>query len=157
MLAPVPARYQGQVVELGTGTGTLTLPLAAKCPQATIRACEINPVLAEDARQNLARAGINGRVEVLAASAEELLADILSRTGPRPEYILSGLPLGNMRKEQVLSLLQAIRKVLPEKGMFIQTQHFLVDRKRIRNVFGRLRTVPVLFNLPPAFVYYAWR
>jgi hypothetical protein len=39
--------------------------------------------------------------------------------------------------------------------MFIQAQHLLVDRKNVRSIFGALRTVPVLRNVPPIFVYYA--
>src|SRR6266849_2216979 len=42
MIAPVPRNYQGQIFELGPGTGALTLRLAARCPHARILACEIN-------------------------------------------------------------------------------------------------------------------
>src|ERR1035441_8537856 len=45
MIAPVPAAYGGQVIELGAGNGALTLRLAARCPNTRILACEINPTL----------------------------------------------------------------------------------------------------------------
>ena len=48
MIAPVPETYRGQVIELGAGNGALTLRLAARCPEARILACEINPALARD-------------------------------------------------------------------------------------------------------------
>src|SRR5664279_2744195 len=64
MIAPVPETYRGQIIELGAGTGALTLRLAARCPEARILACEINPTLARDHRWNLAGAGLNGRVEL---------------------------------------------------------------------------------------------
>src|SRR5664279_5868596 len=64
MIAPVPETYRGQVIELGAGTGALTLRLAARCPAARILACEINPTLARDHGRNLAAAGLNGRVEL---------------------------------------------------------------------------------------------
>ena len=70
MIAPVPENYRGQVIELGAGNGALTLRLAARCPEARILACEINPTLARDHRCNLAGAGLNGRVELFAGSAE---------------------------------------------------------------------------------------
>ena len=34
MISPVPETYRGQVIELGAGSGALTLRLAAKCPEA---------------------------------------------------------------------------------------------------------------------------
>ena len=43
MIAPVPQSHRGRVVELGAGSGALTLRLAARCPQAQILACEVNP------------------------------------------------------------------------------------------------------------------
>jgi phospholipid N-methyltransferase len=46
MIAPVPETYRGQIIELGAGNGALTLRLAARCPEARILACEINPTLA---------------------------------------------------------------------------------------------------------------
>lgn len=155
MIAPVPPGYRGRVLELGTGTGVLTVPLAQRCPQARILACEINPELAEVTRQNLVRAGINGQVQLRAHAAQHLLADVLTQPEDRPGYVISGLPIGNLPRQAVLDLLHTIRRVLPNKGFFVQAQHFLVDRKHVRAVFGNLRILPVLRNLPPLFVYYA--
>src|SRR5262245_58979044 len=76
MLAPVPTSYRGQIIELGAGNGALTVPLAFHSPNARVLACEINTRLAEDSRENLARAGINGRVKVLSDSAENVLEKI---------------------------------------------------------------------------------
>jgi phospholipid N-methyltransferase len=41
--------------------------------------------------------------------------------------------------------------------MYIQFQHSLLDRKKIRTSFSNLRTVPAFLNFPPAVVYYAHR
>lgn len=157
MIAPIPANYEGHIVELGTGTAPLTLRLTAKCPRARLHCCEINPVLAQDARRNLARAGVNGNVQVHTMAASELLAQIDSRASTRPGFVISGLPLGNLGRENVLELLRASHEALAPQGMFIQAQHFLVDLKNIRAVFRKVRIVPVLRNLPPVFVYYASR
>lgn len=155
MIAPIPKDYTGQVIELGTGNGCLALRLAVKCPAARIVACEINPVLAQDARANLDRAGINGQVQIQSVSAQTLLAEMATSLGERPGYVVSGLPLGNFGRKTVLGLVQLVREVLPERGIFVQVQHLLWDRKHIRAVFHNLRTVPILLNFPPAFVYYA--
>lgn len=157
MIAPVPATYRGRVIELGAGNGALTLGLALRCPEARILACEINPTLARDNSYNLAKAGLNGRVELVTGSA----ADLLSEVGPKeePDFIISGIPLGNLGGAVAISLIDTIHQTLGEGGMYIQFQHSLLDRRKIQTRFQNLRTVPVFLNFPPAVVYYAhkWR
>ena len=157
MIAPVPEDYRGQIIELGAGTGALTLRLAARCPGARILACEINPTLARDCRANLAMAGHNSRVEVVSASAEQPLSELGRRGMEKPDFVISGIPLGNLGGEKALALIDAIRRALGEGGMYIQFQHSLLDRKKIRTRFPNLLTVPVFLNFPPAVVYYARR
>ncbi len=155
MIEPVPRDFVGQVIELGAGSGRLTVRLAARCPRARILACEINPGLGRDTRENLNRAGINGQVQVLTVPAQELLANLATRPDEKPLYIISALPLGNFGRKTVQALVRLISQILPDHGTFIQVQHFLVDRKRIQAVFLSVRTVPVLLNILPAFLYYA--
>jgi phospholipid N-methyltransferase len=157
MIAPVPETYRGQVIELGAGTGALTLRLAARCPEARILACEINPTLARNHRCNLAEAGLNGRVELLAGSAGNLLSELGKGGAEKPDFIISGIPLGNLGREKALALIDTIRQTLGEGGMYIQFQHSLLDRKKIRTRFPNVRTVPAFLNFPPAVVYYAQR
>jgi phospholipid N-methyltransferase len=157
MIAPVPRDYRGQIVELGAGSGVLTTRLAARCPGARILACEINPILAADSRDNLTRAGHDGRVEVVSASAEHLLSEMGRRGMAKPDFIISGIPLGNLGREKAGTLLDAIRRTLGEGGMYIQFQHSLLDRKKIRARFPNTRIVPAFLNFPPAVVYYAQR
>jgi phospholipid N-methyltransferase len=157
MLAPVPETYSGRIIELGAGSGALTVRLAARCPDARIVACEINPVLARNTRQNLDRAGINGRVKVVSDSAEHLLSEMGRKGMEKVDYVISGIPLGNLPGERALSLIEAISRVIRRRGLYIQFQYSLMDRKRIRSRFKILRTVPVLLNFPPAVVYYAQR
>jgi phospholipid N-methyltransferase len=155
MIAPIPEAYSGRIIELGAGNGALTLRLAARCPAARILACEINPALARNTRHNLDMAGINGRVEVISDSAEHLLSEMGRRGTEKSDYVLSGIPLGNLPGERTLALVAAISRALGRNGMYIQFQYSLIDRKRIRACFKSLRTVPVFLNIPPAVVYYA--
>jgi phosphatidylethanolamine/phosphatidyl-N-methylethanolamine N-methyltransferase len=157
MIAPLPEDYRGQVIELGAGNGALTLRLAAKCPHARILACEINPALAQATRENLRNAGINGRVQVVSDSAEHMLSERTRKGMDKVDYVLSGIPLGNLDRESVGALLDRISRALNENGMYIQFQYSLMDRQKIRARFPTLRTVPVPLNIPPAVVYYAQR
>ena len=157
MITPVPQTYRGQVIELGAGNGALTLRLAARCPEARILACEINPTLARDHRRNLARAGLSGRVELFAGPAAALLSELGNGGAEKPDFIISGIPLGNLGREKALALIHTIYQTLGEGGMYIQFQHSLLDRKKIRTRFSNLRTVLAFLNFPPAVVYYAQR
>jgi len=85
MIAPVPEDYRGQIIELGAGTGALTMRLAAKCPGARVLACEINPVLAQDNRNRLRATGLSARIEVRSDSAEHLLRELAQRDMERPD------------------------------------------------------------------------
>lgn len=155
MLDPVPPDFQGSVVELGAGTGALTLRLAQKCPRARITACEINPALAKDLRTTLDRAGINGQVQVVRDSAEHLLSAYAKGGTSRPGFVISGIPLGNVPRDETYALIRQICQSLPRNGMYIQFQYSLIDRAKIQESFPAMRTVPVLLNFPPAFIYYA--
>ncbi len=157
MIAPVPEAYSGRIIELGAGNGALTLRLAARCPEARILACEINPALARVNRHNLDMAGINGRVQVLPDAAEHLLSEMGRRGMDKVDFVISGIPLGNLPGKRALALINAISGALSPGGMYVQFQYSLLDRKRIRSRFQNLRTVPVLLNFPPAVVYYAQR
>jgi phospholipid N-methyltransferase len=156
MIAPVPANYRGNVVELGAGTGVLTMRLAARCSDANIMACEINPILAQDTQARVSAADLGGRVRVTTQSAQEVLASCRRRPDQaRPQFVISGIPLGNLAKESAIDLIRRIYDALLPGGMYIQFQYSLLDRKKIKARFSRLRTVPVFLNFPPAVVYYA--
>jgi phosphatidylethanolamine/phosphatidyl-N-methylethanolamine N-methyltransferase len=155
MIEPIPPDYPGQILELGAGTGVLTERLAARCPQARILTCEINAVLAKTTRNRLTALGFSQRAEVVCEAAEQLLIQVARARTRKPDFVLSGIPLGNLDRNSVVNLLESIHASLAPGGLYIQFQHSLIDRKKIRDRFSRLRTIPVLMNFPPAFVYFA--
>jgi phospholipid N-methyltransferase len=111
--------------------------------------------LAEHIRWTLNSTRFSGRVEVVLDSAEHLLSELVRRGAKLPDFIVSGIPLGNLRREAVLNLVESISQALAPGGMYIQFQYSLLDRKKIKANFSKLNTVPVLLNFPPAVVYYA--
>ena len=156
MLAPIPRDYTGQLLELGAGSGAITLELADRFPKARILSCEINPALARHSRLNLNRAGHNGRVRIVMDPAQDLLRGFAAN-GKKPDFIISGIPLGNMGGEQASDLISLIHGALDPGGLYIQFQHSLLDRSKIKQTFREVKTIPVLLNFPPAVVYYARR
>jgi phospholipid N-methyltransferase len=155
MIAPVPRDYRGRVIELGAGNGALTFQLAARCPEARILACEINSTLARDIRGTLIAESLNSRVEVFIGSAQKLLAETAQGGAEKPDFVISGIPLGNLGGAKATALIDGIHQTLRKGGLYIQFQHSLLDRKKIKTWFPALRTVPVFLNFPPAVVYYA--
>lgn len=155
MIAPVPRGYRGQVVELGSGSGTLTARLAGRCPHTEILACEINPVLARDTAKLVASAGCANRVHVVSEAAENLLPNLAEYGIERLDYVISGIPLANLDKAATLALIDCIERTLAPGGLYIQFQYSLMDRRKIQERFARVKTKLVFLNLPPAFVYYA--
>jgi phospholipid N-methyltransferase len=155
MIAPIPASYNGTIVELGAGTGSLTRRLVRRCPQARVLACEINAKLARHLAASLQAEGLGERVAVIAEPAQDLLADLASDPANLPQFVVSGIPLGTLDSAEVQQLVSCIHQALRPGGLYIQFQYTLMDRRRIRNRFSEVRTVPVMLNFPPAFVYYA--
>ncbi len=157
MISPIPRDHRGPIIELGAGSGALTLRLAERCPSAQVFTCEINPALAKVNQRNVMAAGAEERVQVIAESAEGFLAELVRQQHPPVAYIVSGVPIGNFGRQRTLTLLRGICGALQEGGMYIQFQHSLLDRKKIRQLFRNVRTTPVFLNFPPAVVYYAQR
>jgi phosphatidylethanolamine/phosphatidyl-N-methylethanolamine N-methyltransferase len=155
MISPVPTDYRGQILELGPGTGALTTRLAARCPQARILACEINPMFARNCRQQFSAKGLSDRIKVVCSSAEQLLTKMVNSNEPRPDFVMSGIPLGNLERAHVADLVGRIHDCLAPGGLYIQFQYSLIDRKTISARFPKLRTAPAFLNFPPAFVYFA--
>jgi phospholipid N-methyltransferase len=96
-------------------------------------------------------------VELFTGPAADLLSELGKGGVEKPDFIISGIPLGNLGREKAFALIHTIHQALGEGGMYIQFQHSLLDRKKIRSRFSSLRTVPAFLNFPPAVVYYARR
>jgi phospholipid N-methyltransferase len=94
-------------------------------------------------------------VKVVAEAAENLLPKLCHDASEKPNFVISGIPLGNLPRERALTIIEAVKESLRPGGLFIQFQYFLADHRKIRTRFARMRTIPVLLNIPPAFVYYA--
>jgi tRNA1(Val) A37 N6-methylase TrmN6 len=64
---PVKAAAWERVLDVGAGVGVVGLCIAARVGQAHVTLLEIEPDLAEIARGNVARNGLEGRLEVISA------------------------------------------------------------------------------------------
>jgi tRNA1(Val) A37 N6-methylase TrmN6 len=68
--APINTAASGRVLDVGAGVGVVGLCVAARVSKAHVTLVEIEPRLAGLARKNIARNGLEGRVEVISADIE---------------------------------------------------------------------------------------
>lgn len=97
------------VLEIGCGTGRNLVAAARRWPSARFAGLDISPVMLEGARRAVARRGLEGRVDLLAADACDFAAD--PRLGGRRfdrvflSYTLSMIPGWERAIEEALAVL----------------------------------------------------
>lgn len=136
------------IVELGAGTGTMTrYILSAMNKQTSLTAFEINPVLFGKLNRLDDHRLVKVNQNVL--QLPEYVYD------ESVDYIISGLPLANIRKRQKLNILDACKRVLKPGGHYIQFQYSLNDVSLLKRNFSSVKYGFTLLNIPPAVIYYA--
>ena len=75
-----------RILDVGTGTGVLSLMLAQRCPQATITAIEIDDNAVIDARANFAASTLGERIELLHTSFQDYVAQAREQGGVMGTY-----------------------------------------------------------------------
>ncbi|MDF7774488.1 50S ribosomal protein L11 methyltransferase [Sphingomonas sp. AOB5] len=89
-----------RVLEIGTGTGILAM-MAARAGAAEVITCEMNPAIAEAARENIARNGYADRIRVISKHSDALdLATDLG--GNRADLLVSEIISNDMIGQMVL-------------------------------------------------------
>lgn len=138
------------VVELGPGTGAFTSMLLSILPgDARLISVEIN----KDLVDKIASKFDDKRLRLVHGDAQDL-RNILDELGLGcADYIVSGIPLGNLPKHIRRGIYSAIYSCLKPEGIYTQFQYFLANYLEIRRTFEVRNVAYELRNLPPAFVY----
>jgi SAM-dependent methyltransferase len=110
-----------RVLDIGTGTGLLAM-MAARAGAAEVFACEMNQVVAEAAKQVIAKNGLADRIKVLPKSSNQLDAE--QDLGGRVDLIVSEIVSNDLLDEAVLPtmeyatahLLKPGGQLIPAKG-----------------------------------------
>jgi len=99
-----------RVLEIGTGTGVLAM-MAARAGAAEVVTCEMNPAMAEVARQTVMRNGYAGRVRVITKHSDAL--DVEADLGGRADLLVSEVISNDLLSEGVLAAhARAVRQLL---------------------------------------------
>lgn len=138
------------VVELGAGTGSFTRCLQDDLPQdGRLLVFEINEVQASYLRKKF----VDRRVTIIADDAKNLSKHLARLSLDKADYIVSGLPLADFRKQERQTILTEIFRSLKDSGTYIQFQYLLGSILHIKKLF-KVRIVGFeVRNIPPAFLY----
>jgi phosphatidylethanolamine/phosphatidyl-N-methylethanolamine N-methyltransferase len=150
------SRYK-TVVELGSGTGTITKKLLEHISDdALFMALELNDHFVNETRKACPKA------IVYHDSAENIKECLKRHNKESCECVVSTLPWTLFDAPLQERILNAIWDVLPEGGQFLTVAYtfapLLPSGRRFRGLLNRtfsevLRTKPIWKNLPPLYVY----
>jgi len=127
MVPPNPLKGEYYVLDIGTGTGLLSLIVAQKNPHAVIDAVEIDEAAAEQAKQNFAASPWTERLHVFNADILSFNADkkydrIISNPPFFEDDLRSPDQIKNNAKHDtalsLIELLQVVQKHLTKDGSF---------------------------------------
>ncbi|MEJ7779742.1 MAG: methyltransferase domain-containing protein [Daejeonella sp.] len=136
------------IVELGAGTGCMTLSLLNKMSSGSrLTSFEINFRLFEQLNK------VNDKRLINVNDSAMKLSDYVK--AHTVDYIVSGLPLANIPIKEKTGILDACCNILKPYGSYIQFQYSLNDLSLLRSKFAFVKCDFTLRNFPPAFVYHA--
>ncbi len=108
------------VYEIGTGTAVLAM-LAARAGARHVYACERKPLLAEAARENIARNGFTDRITVLCKDSQEVLVG--EDLPERADLMVSEIVNNGLLGEHALDLTQdALERILKPDAILLPDQ-----------------------------------
>lgn len=137
------------IVELGAGTGSITKYLLERMNASSrLFSLEINKLLYRKLDNNIQ----DSRLVAINNDASRL-NDYISNGSA--DYILSALPLSNIKSKDKNVILKACHRALGPDSYFIQFQYSLQDFRYLKRHFSNVSCRFVPINFPPAFVYYA--
>jgi len=166
MLRPIDFERARVIVELGVGTGAVTLELLQRMrPDARLYALDINARFIDFVRKTI----LDPRLVPLVGAAEDLGEILLAQGIRKADAIISSLGLTTMQDQQREQILGEVRKCLVAGGVVSQFQywhsrggprwlrvlglHGFSEEAFLRQYFHRISTDHVLRNFPPATVY----
>lgn len=161
MLRGVRLEAGEAVVELGPGTGPFTeqvVRLLGEAGGGGYLGIDRDPEFLAVVRARFPQ------LEFVQADAGDMRQLVAARPHLRVKAVISGLPLVAMPKPTVLTMLHAVRVLLPAGGTFrtFSYAHTVVNpaswwlRRQLRDVFPEFVVRgPIVRNVPPALVFEA--
>lgn len=137
------------VLELGPGTGVFTKEILKKLPKdGRLISIESNKVFVKFLKNKIN----DDRLLLYEGDALNLKKYLKQNGISKIDCIVSGLPIGNFRKEVKDKLMREIEDSLADDGTYIQFEYLLAGMKSVKTYFPKISLSFEIFNFPPAFV-----
>ncbi len=147
MLEKIDFSTTDLLLELGPGTGCMTKEILKRMKKDAHLVCvEINPEFCS----RLKKIRTSKKLTIIEGNVCALPELIRENT---IDAVISGLPLANFPRKEVLSIFSGITTVLKEHAPYVQFQYTLRSDRILKHSFTNVLKSFTLANLPPAFVY----
>jgi phospholipid N-methyltransferase len=138
------------VVEFGPGVGTITRQMLQQLsPDAKLIAMETNRDLAAHLERNIEDSRLHTRL----TSAKNVGKALSSLRERGADYIISGIPLSTMPKQERMAIIRNTWKALKPGGVFLVYQFSGLSQDWLEEVFGPVHQQIELRNIPPAWIF----
>ena len=138
------------VVEFGPGVGTITRQMLQQLPaDAKLIAMETNRDLAAHLEKNIDDSRLHTRL----TSAKNVGKALKSLREKGADYIISGIPLSTMPKQERMAIIRNTWKALKPGGVFLVYQFSGLSQDWLEEVFGPVHQQIELRNIPPAWIF----
>lgn len=125
-LIPYGADERFRVLDLGAGTGLLSLQVAERFAGAQLTLMDLSAAMLAQARERLS--GVAGRCEFVAG-------DYASQVHTEFEVVISALSIHHLSDDLKVALFRRIHEVLPAGGVFINADQVLGATPEIERIY----------------------
>lgn len=153
--APIDFENAKVLVEFGPGMGAFTeVLLQRKKKETRLIALEINDVMADEI------AAAHPEVDLVRDGAQNLVEHLEKRGITEVDAIVCGLPFAQFPPALQEQILAGVVKSLRPGGLFLSFTYYHSNalptthryRARLKKLFKKVERIPVLRNVPPAYV-----
>jgi len=149
MISNIDFDKADRIIELGPGNGKITVELLNHMRKDTaLYAFEINKAFSKQ----LQVVG-DSRLKVFNKSAEYINEIEPGGEKNKKTYIVSSIPFGILPEAECDRIMNAIQEISDSKTVFIQYSYSIIQYRRFKKYFRKVRVQFELFNIPPAFIF----
>lgn len=128
------------LVDLGCGTGELSLRLLQRCPEAQVLAVDYSPRMVEFARAKVTRAGYGDRWHAICADFGDLATQNQGDTAIQSsEACVSSLAVHHLSDEMKQTLFTWIANLLEPGGCFWNADPVLAETPQLQEIYQSVR------------------